>query len=615
MEGQHAHQMVWNVDEDEEGPSTTPDASLGPPALAGSEETDEIVGNDAASMRSPTYAAADSAHVVADSSLLSRVLSEKLDPEISKAVDIVDSLSGFGKKWTGDITGGLGTSTDGSKDPAQSVEAIDDFLSHDWATWGKLKYITLCYAYNGLAASIFAMFVAGVFGALEIFIPSLRRMPAYRQPVAGQNEYVESAGYFGLLAGNISFLVVLFFWQHIKRALTRKTYFVFMDKMCIHQTDPELKGKGILGLAGFLRISDRLVILWSPRYFTRLWCVYEIASWMSQGKSLRKVEINPVAEGSFMFANHIGITMLSVMLVWCARFEDLLYYITMASAAVGACMLPLHIMRRNVRDLQQMPQQIKSFHFDKAECFCCSVNHIIPGTDTVIPCDREVIQTKLTQWFKKGKADPIALFNNYVRKQLGAHILKRVGGSKVRYTSAVTCCISGILFFSDRAPLLWKLEGWASWRLFMFYCTNCFAVFPSILRFSLETALVFNSTVGVLKNPFYDILVTIAACAPTTVPTLLLMAASYQTLKQESWWQQVAVTVVCTFVTIFLYREDPIAWYQQYLCRNKLLAIDSASDKDPFADIKEDKEEIVHSQEYSKMTKPLSAEDAVLVSV
>ena len=42
--------------------------------------------------------------------------------------------------------------------------------------------------------------------------------------------------------------------------------------LCIPQDDAEKKSQCIYGLASFLNKSDDLIVLWSPRYFSRLWC-------------------------------------------------------------------------------------------------------------------------------------------------------------------------------------------------------------------------------------------------------------------------------------------------------------------------------------------------------
>merc|ERR1712048_633793 len=51
----------------------------------------------------------------------------------------------------------------------------------------------------------------------------------------------------------------------------------FLDCVCICQHDIDLKLQGIMHLAGFLRSSRELVILLDHLYFSRLWCVYELA--------------------------------------------------------------------------------------------------------------------------------------------------------------------------------------------------------------------------------------------------------------------------------------------------------------------------------------------------
>ena len=43
----------------------------------------------------------------------------------------------------------------------------------------------------------------------------------------------------------------------------------------MHQTDLELKHAGVASFAAFVALSERVLVLWSPRYFERLWCMLE----------------------------------------------------------------------------------------------------------------------------------------------------------------------------------------------------------------------------------------------------------------------------------------------------------------------------------------------------
>ena len=58
-------------------------------------------------------------------------------------------------------------------------------------------------------------------------------------------------------------------------------------QVCIHQTDQSLKEAGVFGLAGILKHSKRMVVLWRPRYFSRVWCVYEALPWFGVFPSSR----------------------------------------------------------------------------------------------------------------------------------------------------------------------------------------------------------------------------------------------------------------------------------------------------------------------------------------
>jgi len=493
-----------------------------------------------------------------------RQLAETLDDDIRKAVTLEESLSMFGKHWVGDITGGLGTAMN-TKSVSHPVDAIDDFLSHDWATPGFVKYITLSIVYNSVPATIVGIILSMVFGILQIFMKPLRRMAPMNIMVGGTTYTVDSVGYFGLGMGLFGFLTTLFLWQRVRKLFCFRSREVFMDKLCIHQTDPNLKAKGILGLAGFLALSDRLVVLWSPRYFTRLWCVYEIASWLSQRKSLLKIQMEPVAQGAFVACVMGGMSFLMVVMVWLARLSNIVYGIAMGVSMMAVVPLPLHIIRRSVRDLQRMPAQIHNFAFANAECFCCSVNHVIPNTGITIPCDRDVINTKLNVWFRSedGTKSPEDMFNEYVRESFKKYILNRVGGSKVKYTLAVIATLPGWFFITDRFHILYEIDGNDSWRLFSHYLAMTFGVFPCILRTSLWIAVLFDKVFGVRENMGADILVTIlaACCVCGFIGGMLF--AMIGTLSIETVWPQLIVLPLVGFVTIYLFQEDLFTWWKQ----------------------------------------------------
>ncbi|KAF4684656.1 hypothetical protein FOZ60_007424 [Perkinsus olseni] len=118
-----------------------------------------------------------------------------------------------------------------------------------------------------------------------------------------------SLGFGAFLSG----LFVSRFFKH-----NRTT--VFLDKCCISQVDPVERMHGISRLSEYLRIkcrnfpkfSDKFVILWSPDYFKRLWCVYELACFLQTHDERDVIVIHP---GHVMFRTWMALLALFSLVI------------------------------------------------------------------------------------------------------------------------------------------------------------------------------------------------------------------------------------------------------------------------------------------------------------
>ncbi|CAE7525222.1 unnamed protein product, partial [Symbiodinium sp. CCMP2456] len=129
----------------------------------------------------------------------------------------------------------------------------DHFPSHDWLTSRWLKLCTMLFIFNSRTAMVATLICSLAVGPTKW--ETKDSAPKY-----GDGVEIHISSFCVYLA----FLLFFFFWQRI-RTLLRRPLVVFLDKLCIAQGNPELKEKGILGLAGFLEKSDHLTILWSAR--------------------------------------------------------------------------------------------------------------------------------------------------------------------------------------------------------------------------------------------------------------------------------------------------------------------------------------------------------------
>jgi len=222
----------------------------------------------------------------------------------------------------------------------------------------------------------------------------LPKMHPLLRTVAGE-DIMFSTGMWCTILCPVVFTSILLTWQQLRTYLGFRSRLVFLDKVCIGQADEQLKARGILSIPAFLRESRRLVICWTPTYFTRLWCVFELSSW----KHLRK----PVEDVLLMPSAHAVLVFVMMASLCCFYVMQMLLGTLVSWMAVG---LQLALVVANVEatrglvdTVMLLSQQLQSFRVRESKCYCCSVNHIMPNTGKPIPCVRLMIYKTINQWF------------------------------------------------------------------------------------------------------------------------------------------------------------------------------------------------------------------------
>eukprot|EP00438_Fugacium_kawagutii_P035557 Skav209583 [mRNA] locus=scaffold1318:26742:27884:+ [translate_table: standard] len=218
-----------------------------------------------------------------------------------------------------------------------------------------------------------------------------------------------------------------------------KPRLAFLDRLTIPQEDEELKETCILGLAGFLKCSQQLVVLFSDSYIDRVWCVYEFATFMRIHGGKRPVQAIPVALPLLFLVHFAWWFVIKLLLV--ALFRNLTFLsmmwrmlvVTGTTFAVFAMTYPCQslIGAQMTRNLQDLVAKLSSFKVQEAKCHCCSSGHKTPSGDS-IPCDRELIYQSFSAWYKN--VDVLAgldMFNMEVRNKYRHQILKACGGSRM----------------------------------------------------------------------------------------------------------------------------------------------------------------------------------------
>eukprot|EP00448_Togula_jolla_P015705 CAMPEP_0170586360 /NCGR_PEP_ID=MMETSP0224-20130122/9708_1 /TAXON_ID=285029 /ORGANISM="Togula jolla, Strain CCCM 725" /LENGTH=330 /DNA_ID=CAMNT_0010909911 /DNA_START=178 /DNA_END=1170 /DNA_ORIENTATION=- len=235
-----------------------------------------------------------------------------------------------------------------------------------------------------------------------------------------------------------------------------------------------------------MRHSKRLVVLWSAPYFTRLWCAYELASWIYLGKS--DICFMPVSIAVFTAILTLGLFVHSVLTTLCEAVVGEVPLRVALPCLWLFCVLLATLARHHVNELGQLSHQLTHFSVRGAHCFCCDAGHLDPETHEAMPCDRQLVYRALDEWFAKRSHDAklpelselscLDFFDDQVRRLVYSH-LSSLGAYRLSYANAVISNSPLVWFFVSRAAYL-ETQAWMEWLRYALYVGSLlFAALPT----------------------------------------------------------------------------------------------------------------------------------------
>jgi hypothetical protein len=283
------------------------------------------------------------------------------------------------------------------------VNELDEFWSHSWSGSAWQKTATLLLYYNAVPSM-----VVGVLGALWGGLVSM-----YFQL------HTPFAWAFSPIIGRISFFAAIFGLRSQRR--------IFLDKVCIPQSDAALKANRIRSIGGFLSRSNSLLVLWDSSYATRLWCIFELAAYTHLFRNTfpKRIRIRPTLQGACVFICMVGLVPFELTRCWLtvAMHHDKRKVVVVQCVTLFVGVLPIaHLVRKLARDVDILSKQLEGFSVRKAECLCCSSNHRDSVTGEEIPCDRELVEASVMDWF--GSLDA---FDEFVHTEVKPMFRVQVG--------------------------------------------------------------------------------------------------------------------------------------------------------------------------------------------
>jgi len=338
----------------------------------------------------------------------SRITITLPDASLLRGAAVVTVLRGFGAHFS---SGSLATREFSEEDAEQlfaqsrQVETITYFLSHAWRDTRLEKWLALCLYFNHRGAMLASILVVAVL----LLTGVISMMPAATVDMCGK----QGASYapWCCIIGIISYIVCVHAWHYMpKWLLGRRGDTAFLDKVCVHQMDPERKKAGIRAFAAFVAKSKHVLCLWSPDFFTRLWCTLEMAALVvSSEKSEMPLVFLPLK----LYKLAYGLSLFVAVACIASSISNAVGQAVPGASDVGllciaAPLVLTHTVRQYFKDRVELERQLQNFAVMEAAC---------ASED-----DRLVVFRALRRWF-----GDLRTFDELVRTQVRTHIVEAIG--------------------------------------------------------------------------------------------------------------------------------------------------------------------------------------------
>eukprot|EP00438_Fugacium_kawagutii_P003123 Skav222838 [mRNA] locus=scaffold1338:156570:158078:- [translate_table: standard] len=226
---------------------------------------------------------------------------------------------------------------------------------------------------------------------------------------------------------------------HVSAMASKWPEISVLDQICIKQQDNGMRANTILSLAGIMKRSDQILILWDPTWTESLWCLVELAAfWKSRNYPDNELTVLPIFRGhafitvflatfaAFPMVLPVEPAPIETRTILLPPFSNLILSLAFLLCALIAAYAGVSALRSYFRGVESMQQQLSSISFDDTRCYCCDRNHVSLSGKPML-CDRKVFAHCIIHWFG-GREVFEEILRSEVRKRMAIDLKENVLG-------------------------------------------------------------------------------------------------------------------------------------------------------------------------------------------